>query len=241
MTSRRSWLAAAAGASGLALAARVNGLIPPDQRGILDLGNSLSYAAHKLLPHPSARQFPRHLISPSPHPNYPAGDPFADPAFQRLHSARFADWRLLVDGLVARPLSLSLADLKQLPPSSHITQLACEEGWSYIAEWTGVSLAHVLHLAGAHPSVRFVTYESLQQGWWDSIDIDEARHPQTLLTYGMNGADLPLPHGAPLRLRTPLQLGYKSVKHLARLTLSAQPRGLGSPGPDFGFSWYAGI
>ena len=122
---------------------------------------------------------------------------------------------------------------------------ACEEGWSYIAEWTGIPLSYVLNLAGVQPQARYVVYFSHQQGWWDSIDMPEALHPQTLLTYGMNGEDLPVLYGAPVRLRVPRQLGYKSVKHLTRITVTESLKnignGLGSAAPAAGFSWYAGI
>jgi DMSO/TMAO reductase YedYZ molybdopterin-dependent catalytic subunit len=105
------------------------------------------------------------------------------------------DWRLDVEGMVARPLSFSLAELKGFPSRSQITQLICEEGWSFIAEWTGVPLSDVLRAAGALPQARYVVYFSLQPRWWHSIDMADALHPQTLLVYGMNGGELPMGHG----------------------------------------------
>src|SRR5207253_10033559 len=165
--------------------------------------------------------------------------------FKRLQEAAFADWRLAVDGMVARPASFSLAELKSFPARSQITHLACEEGWSFIAEWIGVPLSHVLNLAGTLPDARYVVYFSIQSHWWDSVDMADALHPQTLLTYGMNGGDLPVGHGGPLRLRIPGQLGYKSVKYVTRLTLTDSlkrfGKGLGSGAPEAGYSWYAGI
>jgi len=242
-------LGTAAGASGLAVAARLadrHGLIPPDHGGIYGVGETVTYASQRLLMSfgSAARQFDRSQITRVPHPNYPVGPP-NDETFERLRKENFADWRLTVDGLVARPTVFSLAELKGYPPGTHITQLACEEGWSYIAEWTGVPLAHVLNLAGVKPQARYVVYYSLQSGWWDSIDMPEAFHPQTFLTYGMNGGDLPVQHGAPVRLRVPRQLGYKNVKHLSRIMLTDSlkniGKGLGSAAPEAGFSWYAGI
>jgi DMSO/TMAO reductase YedYZ molybdopterin-dependent catalytic subunit len=139
----------------------------------------------------------------------------------------------------------TLADLKSFPSRSQITHLACEEGWSFIAEWTGVPLSHVLDVVGTAPQARYVVYHSMERGWWDSIDMADALHPQTLLTYGMNGGDLPEGHGGPLRVRVPRQLGYKSVKYVARLTVTDSLKGfgagLGSAAPEFGYSWYAGI
>ena len=154
------------------------------------------------------------------------------------------DWRLKVDGLVSRPLAFSLAELKSLPSRTQITQQACEEGWSFIAEWTGVPLSYILNLAGVLPQARYVVVFPFDE-FWDSLDMPEALHPQTLLAYAMNGEELPTPHGAPLRLRVPRQLGYKSVKYLARIrvvdTLKDLGEGMGSRSPEIGYSWYAGI
>jgi DMSO/TMAO reductase YedYZ molybdopterin-dependent catalytic subunit len=244
--SRRKLLAGAAGVSGLAVAARLAdryGLIPPDHGGIYGPGETLTYATHRLLTrHSMAREFPREKISKAPFAN---GRPLKDEAYERMRASGFSDWRVEVGGMVARPGSFSLAELRGFPARSQITHLACEEGWSFIAEWTGVPLSHVLDLVGTAPQARFVVYHSLERGWWDSIDMADALHPQTLLTYGMNGGDLPVGHGGPLRLRVPRQLGYKSVKYVARLTvadsLKGFGKGLGSAAPEEGYSWYAGI
>jgi DMSO/TMAO reductase YedYZ molybdopterin-dependent catalytic subunit len=239
-------VAAAAGASGLTVAARLAaryGLIPPDHGGLYGAGEALTYAAQRLLTrHSLAREFPRSLISKPPFANATA--PPSD-EYKRLQAGGFADWRLAVDGMVARPASYSLAELKNYPPRSQITHLACEEGWSYIAEWTGVPLSHVLNAVGILPQAKYVVYFSIERDLWDSIDMDDALHPQTLVTYAMNGGDLPVGHGGPLRLRVPRQLGYKSVKYITRLTVTDSLKkfgtGLGSAAPDFGYSWYAGI
>jgi DMSO/TMAO reductase YedYZ molybdopterin-dependent catalytic subunit len=165
--------------------------------------------------------------------------------FKTLQDGGFTEWRLDVDGMVARPASFSLAELRAFPRRSQITHLACEEGWSYIAEWIGVPLSHVLDLVGTLPQARYVIYRSLQFGWWESIDMADALHPQTLLTHGMNGGELPVNFGGPLRLRVPRQLGYKSVKYINRLTvtdtLKPYGKGLGSASPEGGYAWYAGI
>jgi DMSO/TMAO reductase YedYZ molybdopterin-dependent catalytic subunit len=239
-------LATAAGASGLAVAAKIAaryGLIPPDSSGIYGPGETLTYAAQRLLTrHSLAREFPRSEISKKPFANEVAalGD-----EFQRLQKGGFADWRLVVDGLAARPASFSLAELKTFPTSTQITLIACEEGWSYIAEWTGVPLSHILHQVGAFPQVRYVVYRTVQSDWWESIDMADALHPQTLVTFRMNGSELPVPFGGPLRMRVPRQLGYKSLKYINRLTLTDDikkfGKGLGSAEPEFGYAWYAGI
>ena len=239
-------LAAAAGASGLAVATKLAeryGLIPPDAGVIYGPGETLTYAAQRLLTrHSLAREFSRSEISKDPFANEvgPLGQDF-----ERLQAGGFTDWRLAVDGMAARPASFSLAELKSFPCHTQITLVACEEGWSYIAEWSGVPLSHILDLVGALPQVRYVVYRSFQPDWWDSIDLADALHPQTLVTHGMNGGELPVAFGGPLRMRVPRQLGYKNVKYITRLTLTDSlkgfGKGLGSASPEAGYAWYAGI
>jgi len=239
-------LAATAGASGLAVAAKLArryGLIPPDGGGLYGPGETLTYATQRVLTrHSLAREFHASQISQPPFPNEVA--PLGD-AFKRLQEGSFAGWRLAVDGMVARPASFSLGELKSFPRRSQITHLACEEGWSYIAEWIGVPLSHVLDVVGTLPQARYVVYRSIQPDWWESIDMADAMHPQTLVTHGMNGGELPVSFGGPLRLRVPRQLGYKSVKYITRLTITDSlkrfGKGLGSAEPEGGYAWYAGI
>jgi DMSO/TMAO reductase YedYZ molybdopterin-dependent catalytic subunit len=239
-------LAATAGVAGLAAASRVArryGLIPPDCGGIYGPGETLTYAAQRILTaHSLAREFPRGMISKTPFANVIA--PPSD-EFKRHQAIGFSDWRLTVDGMVAHPASLSLADLKSLPMRSQVTEVVCEEGWSYIAEWIGTPLIDVLNAAGVLPQVRYLVYFSMEKGVWDSIDMGDALHPQTLLTWGMNDGDLPVGFGGPLRLRVPRQLGYKSVKFINRITATDSVKrfgkGLGSVSPEYGYSWYAGI
>jgi DMSO/TMAO reductase YedYZ molybdopterin-dependent catalytic subunit len=178
--------------------------------------------------------------------NFPAintVDP-QDEEYQRLRRGSFVDWRLPVSGLVARPTSYSLDDLQRLPSRTQITQHNCEQGWSAIAEWTGVPLARVLEDVGVLPQTRYIAFRCTD-GWWDSLDMLDALHPQTLLTYGMNGRALPVPHGGPVRLRVERQLGYKSLKFLKRIeavaSLEQFGNGTGSMVVDMGYSWYAGI
>ena len=239
-------LAVGAGASGLAVAAslaRRYGLIPPDAAGLYGPGETLTYAAQRLLTrHSLAREFDRSQISQPPFANEigPLGDDF-----KRLQQGSFADWRLAVDGLVAAPASFSLSELRGFPVRRQITHLACEEGWSYIAEWIGVPLSHILNLVGTLPQAGYVVYRSMQSYWWESIDMADAMHPQTFVVHGMNGGDLPVSFGGPLRLRVPRQLGYKSVKFITSLTVTDSlkrfGKGLGSASPEGGYAWYAGI
>jgi DMSO/TMAO reductase YedYZ molybdopterin-dependent catalytic subunit len=150
-------VAATAGASGVAAAAKLAqryGLIPPDGGGLYGPGETLTYAAQRVLTrHSLAREFHPNQVSKPAFANEVA--PLGD-AFKRLQEGAFTDWRLTVDGMVARPASLSLGELKRLPWRSQITHLACEEGWSYIAEWRGVPLSHILEVAGTLPQARYV-------------------------------------------------------------------------------------
>ncbi len=239
-------LAAAAGVSGLAVADRIArryGLIPPDSSGFYGPGETLTYAAQRLITTRSlAREFPRSMISKTPFANEVAPP---NDEFKRRRAAGFSNWRLAVDGMVANPVSLSLSDIKAMPYRSQITEVVCEEGWSYVAEWIGTPLHEVLHAAEILPQARYLVYYSVQPDWWESIDMADALHPQTFLTWGMNDGDLPVSFGGPLRMRVPRQLGYKSVKYIARITatdsLKRFGKGLGSASPEAGYSWYAGI
>lgn len=224
-------LATAAGASGVGAAIHVAdryGLIPPKHTGVLGIGETLTYASQRLLTsrYSLAREFTRGDISTvapvnGPHP--------IDEQYLRLLADGFKDWRLSVEGVVARSMSFSLEDIKRLPAERHILLHACEEGWSYIAEWTGVRLGTLLELVGILPEARYVVFEPFanpnQSGrvvrvLWDSVDMADARHPQTLLAYGMNGEPLPTDHGAPLRLRLGRHLGYKNTKYLSRVIVT---------------------
>lgn len=249
-TNRRKWLRAGitalAGTTGALAAARLArqyGLIPPDATGPYALGTSLTYATHRLLTrHSLAREFPRTQISKAPFAN---GKPPELDAYKRLQADDFKHWKLAVEGLVERPRAFSVEELKSMTSSSQITQVTCEEGWSYVAEWIGVPLRAVLESAGIRPNATHVVYFSIEQDWWDSLDMADALHPQTLVAHGFNGGELTAPFGGPLRMRVPRQLAYKSVKYLNRLVVTdnirAFGKGLGSASPEGGYSWYAGM
>jgi len=238
--------AAITGAAGLAAAARLArryGLIPPDHGGLYGPGETLTYACQRILTaHRPVHEFPRSMISKQPFMNEIGKLP---DGFKDSQALNFSDWRLTVDGLVDHPLSLSVSDLRALGTRSQITEVACEEGWSYIAEWIGTPLPAVLKEAGLKPEARFLAYFSVQPEWWDSLDLADARHPQTFLAWGMNDGDLPVGFGGPLRMRVPRQLGYKSVKFITRITatdsMKQYGKGLGSASPEGGYAWYAGI
>ena len=243
-------VAAAAGVSGLAVAERLSrryGLVPPDHCGVYGAGETLTYAAQRLLTrHSLAREFPRGMISKAPFANEVAPP---NDEFKRHQVTGFADWRLTVDGMVAHPAELSLADLRSMPVHSQITEVVCEEGWSYIAEWIGTPLGEVLKEAGVLPQARYIVYFSMEHGLLESIDMADALHAQTFLTWGMNDGDLPVKFGGPLRMRLPRQLGYKSVKYITRVTATdslkgfgkGAGKGTGSAAVEYGYAWYAGI
>jgi DMSO/TMAO reductase YedYZ molybdopterin-dependent catalytic subunit len=242
-----SGLAAVAGFAGLKTAARIAdrfGFLPPDHQGLFGVGKTLTYGSQRILMsgHSLAREFSPSEISKIAPIN---GKPPETDEYHRLAVGQFSDWRVVVDGLVARPRSFSMAELKSFPARQQITHQACEEGWSFIAQWIGVPLSDVLNLVGVSKRAQWVVYYSIEDDWWDSMDLSDAVHPQTLLAYGFNGQDLTVERGAPVRMRVARQLGQKSVKYLTRISLVDSLErirdGLGSGSPSVGFSWYVGI
>ena len=240
-------LTTAAGASAIGAAVHLAdryGLIPPKRHGILGIGETLTYASQRLLTSDRslAREFTRSEISKVHPVNGPAP---RDETYQRLLAGGFKDWRLEITGSVARPTSFSLEELQNLPAESHILLHACEEGWSYIAEWTGVRLSRVLDLVETRPEARYVVFIPFKNHnqntgavrvLWESIDMADALHPQTMLAYGMNGEPMPTDHGAPVRLRLGRHLGWKNTKYLSQIIVTDRDfyrKGNGN--------WYGGI
>jgi DMSO/TMAO reductase YedYZ molybdopterin-dependent catalytic subunit len=174
-----------------------------------------------------------------------------DIGYQALARNNFADWKLEVGGLVDRPLSLSLADLRQLPARTQITRHDCVEGWSSIGKWTGAKLSALLDLAGPKPDAKYVMFfcaDPMDRGgnkYYESIDMEGAYQPQTILAYDFGDAPLPVAHGAPIRLRYETQLGYKMAKYIMRIELvdsyARFGEGKGGYWEDQGYAWYAGI
>ena len=220
---------------------------PPTYGNILRMGDALTYAAQRaLLPGQSLVKEYRHSdISAFPatgttNPGDPTrrGDheiPYSK-EYAQLHSGSFTDWRLSLEGSVSRPTSFSLEDLKAFAPRTQITRHTCEEGWTAIAEWKGVPLHIILSKTGLSKNARYVNFYAYD-GYMESIDMLDALHPQTILAYGMNGQDLPVAHGAPVRVRVETQIGYKSVKYLQRIVVTDEFVNTG----DTGWAWYTGI
>jgi DMSO/TMAO reductase YedYZ molybdopterin-dependent catalytic subunit len=255
---RRLLTAAALGASGLALPGcdAFDGLLASGNgvRGVLAGANALTYRAQRWLVGADAlaQEFSEADIRQPQRPNgVTAPD---DEPYKALLAGDFADWRLTVGGLVERPLSLSRQALMAMPSRTQITRHDCVEGWSCIAKWTGVPLALVLDQAKPKPEARFVVFrclDTIERGlggdvkYYESIDMLDARHPQTILAYGLNDGPLPVANGAPLRLRVERQLGYKMAKYVHGIelvdTLAPFGRGMGGYWEDNGYDWYAGI
>jgi DMSO/TMAO reductase YedYZ molybdopterin-dependent catalytic subunit len=256
---RRGLLRTLAGVSGLALSGCDRLSSEPRFRSVLDAANSLTYKVQRLLigAHRLAREYSEADISPAFRPNGTT-DP-QDDEYLNLADGHFADWRLKVHGLVEHELSLTLEQLRVLPARTQITRHDCVEGWSCIGKWTGAPLLNILQRAGVRPEARFVVFhcaDTLDDGggfgvdpestlYYESIDLIDAAHPQTILAYDMNGAPLTVRHGAPLRLRVERQLGYKMAKYIMRIELVQSVANLhggrGGYWEDRGYEWYAGI
>jgi DMSO/TMAO reductase YedYZ molybdopterin-dependent catalytic subunit len=253
--SRRRFLAVgSAAAAGLLVSGCEGSTELGSARGLLDFGQLMSLYGQRLLLNgqPLAREFTTADISP----DFPLNGTSMPGSFDyfRMMASQFAGFRLTVDGLVRQPLSLSLEQIKALPARTQITLHSCDEGWSAIGQWTGVPLAHLLQQADLLPNARYIVFHCLDQlerlpgragFYYESLDLFDAFHPQTILAYGMNGGALPVGHGAPLRLRVERQIGYKNAKYVARIEaverLDHLGRGRGGFWEDRGYQWYAGL
>lgn len=218
---------------------------------VLELGEKLNEGAHHLVTsrQSMAQEFTEADLSPEFRSNGTKNP--RNEEYQALARNGFADWHLRIEGLVTTPLSLSLADLRAMPSRTQITRHDCVEGWSAIGKWTGVPLSEVLAHAGASAKARYVVFYCFDPMWesetkyYESIDMEDAHHPQTILAYELNGEVLPIKNGAPLRLRVERQLGYKMAKYLMRIELVESfahiGKGKGGYWEDLGYEWYAGI
>lgn len=219
---------------------------PPTFGNILRMGDVFTYNAQRaLLPGQSmAKEYTHSDISSFPATGTTNPGDASGPSFNKdyanLQNKTFADWRLKIEGRVTNPGYYSLADLQRFPSRTQITRHTCEEGWTAIAEWTGVQLSRVLLAAGIMPGARFVNFYAYDS-YMESVDMLDAFHPQTILAYGMNGRNIPVPHGAPLRVRIEKQIGYKSVKYLQRIVVTDEFVDNGYNSGFSGWSWYNGI
>jgi DMSO/TMAO reductase YedYZ molybdopterin-dependent catalytic subunit len=253
LISRRALIAAGSAAAASLVSGCEQISDAPTLRWLLDFGQFMSLHAQRLLlaGQPLVREYTEADITPEFPPNgteRPAGM-----AYFQMMMSNFSGFHLTVDGLVEKPLSLSMDEIKALPARTQITQHNCDEGWTAIGRWTGVPLATLLNAAELKPEARYIVFHCLDEMvrtadrsgfYYESIDLFDAFHPQTILAYGMNGRALPLEHGAPLRLRVERQIGYKHAKYVGRVEavdrLDRIGKGKGGFWEDRGYQWYAG-
>jgi DMSO/TMAO reductase YedYZ molybdopterin-dependent catalytic subunit len=252
---RRGFIGRAlAGASTLLLSGCYDLSQNPWFMGILGKVENLTSAAQHIFagPHTLAPEYSKADIAPVFRANGTL-DP-GTPQYTALAANGFKDWRVTVKGLVENPFSLSMDDIRALPPRTQITRHDCVEGWSCIGEWTGAPLRLVLAAAKPEPEARYVVFYCADpmtaEGdpthfYYESLSLTEAGHPQTLLAYRLNGKDLDVAHGAPVRIRAERQLGYKQPKYVHTIELVSDYSHIGSGKggywEDLGYEWYGGI
>ena len=251
---RRSFLKAAAGCGAALLAGCDQVSQNGTARRIFRSAEAVNRAIQRTLgPNALAAEFGEADISPFFKPNGTT-DPDND-LYDEIAKDNFANYRLDVRGLVARPASFSLSELRAMPSRTQITRHDCVEGWSCIGKWTGARLGPLLERAGLKSSARYIVFHCADKlagpefsppvPFYESIGLDDAFHEQTILAYEMNGKALPVANGAPLRLRVERQLGYKHAKYVVVIeaveSFANIGGGNGSYWADNGYAWYAGI
>jgi DMSO/TMAO reductase YedYZ molybdopterin-dependent catalytic subunit len=251
-TGRRRFLQRALAAGGTLLLAGCDQLSRSEWfTGLLGSAETLNFATQRLLlPRKAmAQEFSEADLSPFFRSNGTSNPD--NPEYQALAANRFVDYRLQVGGRVAQPRAFTLDELKALPSRTQITRHDCVEGWSAIGKWKGVQLSRVLEQVEPLPSARYVVFhcadpmDHLGTRYYESIDMEDAWHAQTLLAYALNDAPLPVRNGAPIRVRVERQLGYKMAKYVMRIELVERldtiAGGKGGYWEDRGYEWYAGI
>ena len=250
---RRQFLTRAAASAGALLLAGCNKLSETEWfPKLLGSAESLSNSAQHLVTSRTsmAQEFTAADLSPSFRSNGNADPGTAE--YAALAKNDFADWVLEVDGLVAQPMTFTLAQLLALPSRMQITRHDCVEGWSAIGKWKGVPLHQILAQVKPQPHAKYAVFYCADpmeadgtKPYYESIDMEDAHHPQTILAYELNDATLPIANGAPIRLRVERQLGYKQAKYIMRIELVESfahiAGGKGGFWEDEGYTWYAGI
>ena len=219
-------------------------------RNALEAANHWTYRLQRaLVGETLAREYAETEIRQGQKPNGSTDPRRSSADYAALWSRNFADYRLTITGLVAAEKRYSLGELQNMPARTQVTRHDCVEGWSTIAKWTGVPLSRLLNEAGVKAEARFVVFHCYDflgnAAYYESCDLIDALHPQTIAAYGLNGAALPVPNGAPLRIRIERALGYKMPKYVHRVELVSDFSrfGLGKGGywEDRGYDWYAGL
>ncbi|HEY0316289.1 MAG TPA: molybdopterin-dependent oxidoreductase [Sphingomonas sp.] len=250
LTRRRLIGSLGAGAGGLLLSEcdRINA--SPTVQTLLGLGEKATFKAQRIISDRSALAPEYSASEMSPFFRTNGNRDPGTPEYAAHVANNFADWRLVVDGLVTNPLSLSLAQIRSLPRRTQITRHDCVEGWSAIGQWTGLPLGLLLKQARPTAAARYIVFHCADHfganAYYESIDLIDAFHPQTILAWAMNGHALDVGHGAPLRLRVERQLGYKQAKYVMRVEAVASLAGIGGGKGGYwedvvGYQWYAGI
>ena len=249
LITRRALVVGVAAGSGLLLSGCDALNANPQFRGLLRSAEGANQAIHRTLVDRMAlaQEFRPDQRSPVFRANgtrMPVGD-----AYARHLASGFADWRLVIDGMVARPQALPLAQVRSLPARTQITRHDCVEGWSAIGKWTGVPLSLLLDGAGVSPKAKYIVFHCADANdgtpYYESVDMVDARHPQTIVAWALNDAPLPVPNGAPLRVRIERQLGYKHAKFVERIeAVASLDRVYGGKGgfweDSADYEWYAG-
>lgn len=225
------------------------GQSPRFQELVLESGNWLSYRIHRLIGGDAlAREYSEAEMSPRFRTN--GSDSIRSQAYADWEKNDFADWKLDIVGLIEKPQSFTLTELRNMPARTQITRHDCVEGWSAIGKWTGTPLSLILDAAQLKPEARYVVFNCADTiglgSYYESIDLIDAYHPQTILAHGMNDEKLPIGHGAPIRLRVERQLGYKHAKFIKQIQLVASLEEIGTGKGGYwedsnGYDWYAGI
>ena len=248
MISRRRFIAT--GASGVLLGGCDKLDRSPAFKGVLRSAEHLTMGTQRLVGgrNSLAREFSEADLSPVFRSN---GTAMPDTSEYAQHlAANFANWKLGVGGLVARPLAIPIQTIRSLPHRTQITRHDCVEGWSAIGKWHGVQLSRILDAAGLSTRAKYIVFHCADRfgdtPYYESIDLVDAFHPQTILAWGMNGHLLAVPHGAPLRLRVERQLGYKQAKYVQSIEAVESLSGIGGGKGGFwednaDYEWYAGI
>jgi DMSO/TMAO reductase YedYZ molybdopterin-dependent catalytic subunit len=249
--SRRRLLRAAILGSGASLLAGCDALSKSSRFvDVLSLAEPLSQRVQRALSGDRlATEYPESMISPLFRPNGSINP--QTPEYLALKADGFRGYRLQVAGLVERPLEFSLDALRALPTRTQVTRHDCVEGWSVIGQWSGVPLAHLLDLARVKPGARHVVFHCFDDlggdgsRYYESIDLLDAYHPQTVVAHSLNGAPIPIANGAPVRMRIERKLGYKQPKYLRMIEVVDSYRALGGGRggywEDLGYDWYGGI
>lgn len=248
---RRQVLKSAAGVAGSLALSGCDNLSRNDWfRNFLEHTEALTERVQRALTPKNAlaKEYAESEISPL-FPSNGTSDPGTE-EYAELAQQDFAKWRVIIDGLVLKPVELSLAALKEMPSRTQITRHDCVEGWSAIGKWTGVPLGDLMHQVQPLPAARYAVFRCAdidEQGvaYYESMNLEDLYHPQTILAFELNGKPLDVPHGAPIRLRFERQLGYKHAKYIRSIELVESLAGIGGGKggywEDQGYEWYAGI